>query len=292
MIRGRTTLNVCAMVVGLSLGFDDLYIVGCGVLGQRAGDQWLKAHPQARVVGETASPRQHEALKASGIRPLLRGDRGSEAKCAYLLICTPPSGYDSGEQYAAEISSAAAECWDGSGGLVMTSSGGVFAEDGGGVCTEVSPTLDTERAQKLLTAERAALEAGGAVIRLAGLYALRRGAHQFWFAKGTVEAKENALVNLLSYDDAAAASVAALRRALPGDLLLAADMQPRTRAAIVEAARRHPDFRDRSVTFTQVAGNDRGPRNLGRRYDCSFTKGRIGWQPRYPCVEDFFDHHA
>lgn len=292
MARVKVLALGFAVAGALSDGARDLRIVGCGVLGRCAGSQWLAAYPGARVVGETRSRLRHDDLLSIGIQPVTRSERKSEAKCAYLIYCAPPSAFESGEEYAQEVCLAAAECWTGAGGFVLTSSGGVFAEDCGGTCNEISPTLKTERASKLLMAEAAARGSGGAVIRLAGLYALKRGAHQFWFTKGTVEAKDDSLVNLITYEDAAACCVAACLRGAPGDLFLAADMQPRTRQQIVEAAKRHPDFQDRTVTFTQAPLNSRGPKNFGRRYDCSYTRTKLKWKPRFPNVETFFENEA
>jgi len=280
------------LLVGAALAMvQDVYVVGCGVLGKGAATQWHAADPSATVYGETGTERIHEELRAAGVKPVLRPARDG-TRCGNVLFCVPPSAFPSGEVYANEVRLAASECWDKTGRFVLTSSGGVFAEDGGGICTETSPTKDDARAAKMLAAEAAARELGGVVIRLAGLYDLHRGAHEFWFNKGTVDARDDALVNLLNYDDASAAVVAAAKRAQPGDLLLAADMAPRTRQAIVDAAKRHPAFADRHVTFTQVPANDRGPKRLGRRYDCSFTRNRIQWEPRFPTIEAFFDHEA
>jgi len=46
--------------------------------------------------------------------------------------------------------------------------GGVFSEDGGGVVNESSQVTTSPRTEKLLKAEKATLEEGGIVIRLAG----------------------------------------------------------------------------------------------------------------------------
>merc|ERR1712196_215007 len=135
-----------------------LYVVGCGVLGRATCRLWREAHPGARIIGETASTASHAELERLGATPATCAARGTPAKCANVLFCAPPSAYGD-EEYAAEVTEAARTCWDGSGAFLMASSGGVFAED-----------------------------AGGAVVRLAGLYTRDRGAHGYWYKQGEVRA--------------------------------------------------------------------------------------------------------
>ena len=59
------------------------------------------------------------------------------------------------------------------------------------------------RRRRLLAAESAVLGAGGCVVRLAGLYHARRGAHTFFLKAGRVERWGGYTVNLLHYEDAA-----------------------------------------------------------------------------------------
>ena len=69
----------------------------------------------------------------------------------------------------------------------------------------------------MLHAENAALAAGGTVLRLAGLYTLRRGAHIFYLKANTdIKTRADGLVNQIHYSDAATLAVSALLRgALP-----------------------------------------------------------------------------
>ncbi|KAJ8603155.1 hypothetical protein CTAYLR_004582 [Chrysophaeum taylorii] len=244
----------------------ELYIVGCGVLGLRIGSLW-----PGPVYGETRTTARHDELRAAGIIPRLSHERHD---CDNVLFCAPPSAF---EDYAGAVAEAKTR--------VLISSGGVFAEDDGGVCTELSSTSSSPRAVKILKAE----EQAPIVLRLAGLYDLHRGPHEYWFRKG-IAGPPDSLVNLLAYDDAARAAVAVLLEAQPGDLLLAADMAPRTRRQIVEAARIHPDFRGRTVEFSEEDPS-RGPKGKGRTYDCSFTKSKLNWEPKFPSIEAFFRAH-
>mmetsp|Transcript_30111 Transcript_30111/g.92121 ORF Transcript_30111/g.92121 Transcript_30111/m.92121 type:complete len:312 (-) Transcript_30111:159-1094(-) len=272
-----------------------LYVVGCGVLGTAVAKEWLRRSPSARVVAETHSARRHPELQALGCETVLREERSDGSLYDAVLVCTPPSAYASGDEYAREIRDAA-RLVDDDGAFLMTSSGGVFLEDQGGTCDETSPVSSTPRSLKILAAEDATRDAGGSVLRLAGLYRLDRGAHVVWLEQGTVPAAADSLVNCLHYDDAATAAVQALERGAASETFLAADMHPRSRQAIADAARRHPKFRHYDpVLFvgTEHRPPDaRGPRGKGRVYDCSRTMAALGWAPKFPSVESFFDSAA
>ena len=77
------------------------------------------------------------------------------------------------------------------------------------IVNEQSPVADPEtnpRSAKLIYAEEAVRKHGGACLRLAGLYNLDRGAHNFWLTSGKdVAGREDGIINLLHYDDAAGA---------------------------------------------------------------------------------------
>jgi nucleoside-diphosphate-sugar epimerase len=90
--------------------------------------------------------------------------------------------------------------------FVYLSSTSVYAESEGGWVDELSPTAqDDPRAQVMVTAERATLQAGGSVLRCAGLYGMGR------------ELRTNAggpkrWLNVIHVEDAARAVGVALRR--------------------------------------------------------------------------------
>lgn len=125
--------------------------------------------------------------------------------------------------------------WSGAGKFVFTSSGGVYAEDDGKAVDEQSPVSDSARAQKLLECERAVLEEGGTVVRLAGLYTLERGAHNYWCKAGSVEGRPDGLIGLVSYEDAAGSVVSVLsadRAKVAGEIFLICDGQEQSRQDI------------------------------------------------------------
>jgi hypothetical protein len=81
---------------------------------------------------------------------------------------------------------------------------GSYGDDAnGGTVTESSPTCDPEknpRAARLIRAEEACLKHGGCCLRLAGLYSLERGAHNYWLTSGKdVTGRPDGIINLKRY---------------------------------------------------------------------------------------------
>lgn len=319
----------------------DLLILGAGTLGSIAARLWMDGGrdggPPRSVVAETRTERRHDALRAGGAVPRTReqadaadaaaagggSDRGGgddstaspaiapAATFSNVLFCMPPSSSD---DYVAEACRAVA-CWRGpsAGRLVFTSTAGAYAEENGGVVTEGSPT--TPGGGRLGAAEAVIATAGGTVVRLAGLYALGRGAHKFWVRRGSVGGNPDGLVNMLHYDDAAAAVVAALQCAATGvraaataagataagdadgvDVFLVADNKPVTRRELVDAALAHPTFAGAKAPVFEadipspLPGGvpmpaERG--GLGKAIDCSRTWEVLGWKPRFESYDAF-----
>lgn len=321
----------------------DLLILGAGTLGSIAARLWMDGGgdggPPRSVVAETRTAARHDALRAGGAVPRTReqadaadaavagvgsGSSGSDDAAASpplapavtfsnVLFCMPPSSSD---DYAAEARRAVA-CWRGpsAGRLVFTSTAGAYAEENGGVVTEGSPT--TPGGGRLGLAEAVIAAAGGTVLRLAGLYALGRGAHKFWVRRGIVGGNPDGLVNMLHYEDAAAAAVVALQCAATGvraaaagggaaavgspaaaaaddadglDVFLVSDNSPVTRRELVDAALAHPTFADAKAPVFEadipspLPGGvpmpaERG--GLGKAIDCSRTWEVLGWKPRF-----------
>ncbi len=67
--------------------------------------------------------------------------------------------------------------------------------------------------------ERAVVDSGGTVLRLGGLYHLRRGAHNYWVCSGKspFASSPDGLINLIHYDDAADAVLCALKEKPGGE---------------------------------------------------------------------------
>lgn len=67
---------------------------------------------------------------------------------------------------------------------------------------------------RLIDAEKEVFHRGGRVVRLAGLYSNNRGPHSYWMKLAeegkVIESNSDGIVNLVHYEDAARAMIAAL----------------------------------------------------------------------------------
>jgi len=163
--------------------------------------------------------------------------------------------------------------------------------------TPISPP-STPRSLRLHEAERICSSSPGtAVLRLAGLYTLERGAHNYWLTSEGEGAKSvgpgDSIINLLHYDDAAGACVAALAMGSGGDggvlggggrVFLVSDGNPITRRGICESALKSKLFSD-SIMPVFESGVD--GEKTGKVYDGSWTNEALKWKPVYPSFDEF-----
>lgn len=269
-----------------------------------------------RIVGETRTDASHAELRSGSpmiepriARQLDGAPSHPDETFPYVVFCAPPGGnpdYTGAVQRAAKRARAREGDGDGDGGtFIFTSSGGVYADPPVAaprsaasasepvVLRERSPTAtvgQSDRIAGLLAAEQAAMEAGGTVVRLAGLYTLHRGAHSYWLRHGKAGGPADGLINLVSYDDAARAVLAALERRVRGEVLLVADGSPMTRREICESARKSRLYAGYPMpTFLQ----DAGARPPPKRYDNAYTRKVLGnWRVIYPSFDAFMERVA
>lgn len=85
----------------------DLWIVGAGSLGGLVAQQWIRRHPHATVIAETATTARHDILRQIGAIPRLRECRSPADihSASHVLICIPPSAAPPG-QLAPELEAA------------------------------------------------------------------------------------------------------------------------------------------------------------------------------------------
>jgi len=259
-------------------------IVGPGVLGSYLGKLWLDEHPGATVVGQTNSTTSHDRLTALGIQPRVKAE-ADDRKYPFVCFAAPPSG---SEDYPAEVAAAAA-LWDGTGSLLFTGSAGLFTVDDGTQCNEDSPVAEqgsSDRNDRLLQAEAAALDAGGCVVRLVGLYHSSRGAHTFFLKAGEVQRWGGYTVNLIHYEDAASLSAAIMcgngsEQFYRGRIFLGTDGSPITFSDMMEAVEKSGAYTG-STTFIGPEGNSKG-----KLVSNCTTLRALGWQPKYGSFEEF-----
>lgn len=259
---------------------NDLLVVGAGHLGTRIAKRWRQLHSTATIVGETKTKSSHAQLREAGITPVLAGT--SNDSFPNVVFCVPPRG-DPNYKNIVEAATKRA-----SRRFIFTSSTSVHA--GAESITEDTPARNEGRASFLYQAEEKVLQsASGLVVRLSGLYLLNRGPHTFWLSKGVVSGSEESMVNLIHYDDAAAAMVCTLNlQSLPERrTFLIAAPESLSRRAIVECALKHPEFAGaKKPEFL----ND-GPA-VGKSFNGEWSNQVLGWHPTYPSFEAFMELDA
>eukprot|EP00039_Didymoeca_costata_P030214 m.28374 g.28374 ORF g.28374 m.28374 type:complete len:292 (-) comp7998_c0_seq2:59-934(-) len=270
---------------------NSITIIGCGTLGSRVG---ALLHSSGKsIYGETGTTSKHSTLQSLGIIPYTRDKRGvatGSKGVAQVVFCAPPSITPPDNTYADELKLALDQVWNRDAPdskFVFTSSSGVYGEDNGGIVNEATEVTNTARAQRLLDAERVVLEAGGIVLRLAGLYTMARGPHGFWYKSPNPPTRNaNGLINLVHYEDAARAIVTVLQsETVPSSVYLVADGYPITRQEISNAASQLP-----IEPFNTVSEPVQFPvleSRKGKRIDATLIKKELKWEPQFQSFQDF-----
>lgn len=156
--------------------------------------------------------------------------------------------------------------------------------------TSTIPNASSPRTQRLVEAELNTIAAGGCVLRLAGLYSLERGAHNYWLEKagGHINGSKDGIINLLHYDDAAGSCVAALKADVEqtrGKTFLISDGNPTTRFGICESALKSKRYADREMpTFGEEDVRGKGK---GKIYDGNWSNEILSWKPTYSSFDEF-----
>jgi len=285
-------------------------VVGAGVLGASLCRQILEdpllAH--VKVTGITKTSNRHASIREqvlSGVTvesanerfDLKLSDELSDSdKFENVVFCAPPSGF---EDYPKAVHDAAKNVWAGpsAGGVfVFTSSGCVYSQDSGVVSAATPVPSSSEagpRAARLLGAEEACLSEEGCCIRLAGLYNLQRGAHNYWLTSGKeIAGSRNGLINLLHYDDAAGVCLAALKAESDkcrGNIFIASDSNPITRLQICESALKAACYKDLKIPPFAVEATGEP---FGKTYDCTETYSQLNWKPKYESFDAFMTANA
>ena len=305
---------LCGMVTSLSMntttnnnGVRDLAVVGCGVLGTKLCSQYLMMDPNdvdkdeknQRIVGITKTDSHHEEiLKNVMIHPdefvegrfevrTLDDSLKNDLLFKNVVFCAPPSGSD---DYASTVRTAM-KLWakDEGGVFVLTTSGAVYSSADGSVVNEDSPTFAPEespRAGRLLYAEEACRENDGTILRLAGLYTLDRGAHNFFMGKAEILRRPDGILNSLHYDDAAGACLAAVKagKRVRGQTFLISDGSPSTRLGVCESCLKSKMYSEKTLPNFITEESDV---EIGKIYDGEKSNKALNWHPQYPSFDAF-----
>lgn len=129
-------------------------------------------------------------------------------------------------------------------------------------------------------------------MRLAGLYSLERGAHNYWLTSGKdVAGRADGIINLLHYDDAAGACIAALKAGpekTRGKVFLVSDGNPTTRQGICESALKAKMYSD--AKMPSFLGSEADPK--GKLYDGSATNAALNWKSKYVSFDEYMASQA
>lgn len=213
-------------------------------LGHGYSAQVFARHLLARgwqVTGTTRRPDKAEALRASGVTPLLwPGDlRPALATATHVLVSAAPG--PEGDPFLAlarEAIAASRPEWIG-----YLSSTGVYGDHGGAWVDETTPPNAPEgHRDRRLAAERDWRALPGLplhVFRLAGIYGPGRGPFQK-LRDGTARriVKEGQVFSRIHVEDIAAVLLASLARPDPGAIYNVCDDEPAPPQAVIEEAAR------------------------------------------------------
>jgi nucleoside-diphosphate-sugar epimerase len=186
-----------------------LVVWGAGELGGRVGAAWAK--DGMPVLGLTRSTERHTGLRSRGITPLVSGAPGLLTPEDTLLLALPGSAR---QQTAVEALADTPPPRR----AVLISSTGYYGSPYGRV-DEDTPCGGDAHAAVVKAAEmafRAWAGAHGVVLRLGGLYRRGRGPLAALLRRGTaLSGPPDKTLALVHYDDAATATLAALRHPSP-----------------------------------------------------------------------------
>jgi nucleoside-diphosphate-sugar epimerase len=268
-----------------------ILIAGCGYVGQATADLF---HTAGWVVeGWTRSARSAASLSAKPypVRDVDISEPAQVAKCvgtfdAVIHCASSRSGdaeiyrqlYLDGARNFLEIFPKSK--------VLFTSSTSVYAQRDGSWVTEESATKPMrETSSTLLEAERAVLNRGGIVARLAGIYGPGRSALLSKFLAGTaiIDAENDRFVNQVHRDDIASAFFLLLSRETEGTQIYnVVDDQPILQSECYRWLAR------RLNRPLPPIGTSKQQRKRGDSNKCvsNAKLRRLGWTPRYPTFAD------
>jgi nucleoside-diphosphate-sugar epimerase len=271
-----------------------------GVLGTSLAKQLLEGTDYT-LMGITKSTTRHQDIRkelCDGYEERLSLTTMEEALSSgtqyqNVVFCAPPSGFEDYPSAVADASKLRSKTKDGS--FIFTSSGGVYPDTFDGEVVNESTPLEEGNPRKArgIQAEKVCLDNDGCVLRLSGLYTLERGAHNYWLEKanGVVKGREDGIINLLHYDDAAGSVVAALKvgpKVNSGKLFLISDGHYTTRRGICENALKSKRYRGCEMpTFEGSEGETRG-----KIYDGSWSEDTLCWKAKYTSFDGFMESMA
>ncbi len=287
-----------------------LVIAGCGYLGRALARLSLSCG--AQVLGLCHSQRSAEELNAAGI-PARTADLGSADSLAEIArdlptgVCVVHSaasgrggGVDAYRKVYLEGMKNLTQAFPGANRMLFTSSTSVYPQIDGGWVTEASPARpDRETGRLLRAAEDVSLAAGGAVVRLAGIYGPERSVllRNFLTGESAIDVRteppatpDGRWVNQIHREDAAAALWHLLSvvpdDAFRGSIYNVADSTPLLQRPLYEELSRRFQL---PVPPEAAPDNTRKRGWTHKRVDAAHLRA-TGWQPRFASWFDALDY--
>ena len=266
-----------------------MVIAGCGFLGEATAALFLGA--EWKVLGICSSAESADRLRQQGLaaeatdisRKMVAPEEWHESD---ILIHSASSGRGGADAYRAVY-------LDGLRNLlaayrprhvIFTGSTSVYGQADGSWVTEDSPTEPPrETGQILLAAERLALETGGCVARLSGIYGPGRSVLLRKFLEGSaiLEAGGVRWINQIHRDDGAAALFHLAATKCSG-IFNVCDDTPATQEMVYGWI---ADFLHRPLPPSGPADMERKRGWTNKRVSNAKLRG-IGWTPRFPSYRD------
>lgn len=266
-----------------------LLIAGCGFLGESAAAFFCSAGWD--TVALTATPESAARLERKGFAvdvadisspASLEGVRARHGGFNVVLHCASSGrgGVDAYRRIYVEGCAAIRRIFP-EARLIFTSSTSVYAQTGGEWVTEDSPAeplRDTGRL--LLDAEKIAVEAGGCVLRLAGLYGPGRSVLLRRFEDGTATLEDGGgrWINQIHREDAARAAFAVAQAGIPGTIYNVADNRPATQREVYGWI---ADFLGKPLP-PEGPGDPNRKRGWTSKRVSNARLRALGWSPEFP----------
>ncbi len=271
----------------------EVLIIGCGFLGEAAAE--LFSIQGRQVLGLVRGTGSLESLDGKPYESALCDVTDQQSVVGLtnrlrnvpLAIYAVSSGRGGADSYAAIYRDGlkrVLEHWK-PGRLLFVSSTSVYAQTDGEWVTEEAPTLpDRETGRILLEAERIALDSGGTVARLSGIYGPGRSVLLRKFLRGDSVLEEGGgrWINQIHRDDAATALIKLGDPIVPPGCYNTTDDFPATQREV------HCWMSD--FLGKPLPPEGPGDRNRKRGWTSKKVSNRklreIGWKPAFPCFRD------
>jgi len=265
----------------------DLLIVGAGTLGMRLIAEYRDKYPAAKIVACTNTTKRHEDLIALGAHPTTSLPSEGFPNVAYL---TTPNAPDYVGLCAKSL-----DLWTGpaeEGSFILSSSVGVFAKKGVEEGTKITEDCATDPTSSnftrvLCAAESQVLQKGGSVMRIAGMYNLRKGRNSFFLKGGEVKRRGDAYIGLVGYSDVVQAAMKIIEAPavkVGGEAFVIADGYVQT----VESVFEHGHATLKSLGEDPVPATFTGQEpTRGVLYDNHKARTTLQWSPS---VESFAEY--